>query len=177
MSIRVEKIRVIKDVEQFAAELEVFALAKSNFLMHSEIPVLKPRTAADGSLRSVVEVAERRVLEIVRIKPETAVGLGIQLLERSHQRWCFGTQEENTCDQFVVIFGVQANRESALELRNARNRPVINQLAHEPFVLGDRQLPIVADDETLFRVEDRRRPASCEIKRIECFLERRAVID
>ena len=131
----------------------------------------RPTPTANRALCTGVKLTQRRILEIVRIKPETAAGLRIQLLERRHPLRGLRTEKENAGDQLVVVLGVEADWKPALELRDPRNCPVVQQFALKAFVLGDGKLPGVADDETLRRVEQRKSSARLGIKRVECFLK------
>ena len=118
MTVRVIEIRVIENIEELGAELEIALFVKGKFLVHCEIPIFKARTAADGALGSVVELTEWWVSEVIRIKPEAAIRLWILFLEWRDAAGRFGTQEENAGGQLGIVFSIEANGETTLELRN-----------------------------------------------------------
>src|SRR5579885_2099280 len=93
--------------------------------------------------------------------------LRVENLRRSssHLR-CARTEEEQAADQLVVVFSLDSNRKAALELDDARQLPVIQQLASDPVIFANRHIPHIIDHETLFGIEQRQRSASLVVERI-----------
>ena len=105
--------------------------------MNREVPIRESRTAANSALSSVVELAQRRVLKIIRIEPvsrrrksERRISFpGVQLLKRRNQTGGLGAQEEEAIDELGIVLGIQANGKTALELGDAGERPIIQKLS------------------------------------------------
>ena len=65
--------------------------------MDREVPLVKPRAAADAALRADIEVTELGILKVVGVEPKAAVGLGVELLKRCYLLRRFGQ------DAWVVV--------------------------------------------------------------------------
>ena len=92
-------------------------------------------------------------------------------LQRTDQTGRLGSKEKEAVDQFRLVLGIETDGESALELRDAGDFPVVDDTAGKALPLRDGKLPIVADYETLLRVEKRESAAGVEIEWIERFFK------
>ena len=171
ITVRVGKIRMIENVEEFGPELHVTRFRERDLLVHREIPILQAWSAADGALRSIVKLAERWIGKVTRAKPKVAIRFWIQLREWRHQAGCFCADKKIAIDQLVIVGGGQANRESALKLCDPRNCPVIQNLACQALMLRQWQLPVIADHKALRRVEQGQRAVGIEVVWIESLFE------
>src|SRR5580692_4300756 len=145
MTVWIVKISMVENVEDLRPELEILVFGYRNFLVDREVPLVKPRTAADAALRADIEVTELGILKVVGVEPKTATGLWVQFLKWRHLLRRFGAKKEDAGNQFVVVFGIQTNGKTALKLGNTGDGPVIQNLPSKTFVLRYRQLPVVAD--------------------------------
>ena len=58
VTVGIIEIGVVEEIENLPAELEVLAFSDRDFLVNSEVPLLEPRTAADTTLRSDIELTQ-----------------------------------------------------------------------------------------------------------------------
>ena len=49
VAIRIQKLRMVKDVKELGAEFEVLAFSKRRDLLHGEVEIVDPRSAAEST--------------------------------------------------------------------------------------------------------------------------------
>src|SRR5437879_407071 len=79
--------------------------------------------------------------------------------------------------QLEVTLGRNPDWEAGLKSCDSGQSPTIENFAGEALLLGDWQLPIVAEDEAVARVKERQRAVGPEIEGIEQVLKARSVVD
>src|SRR5262249_40556054 len=84
--------------------------------------------------------------------------------------------KEKAAELFDVVRRGDANRKSGLQRNDARRLPAAQQRALESLILRHRQLPNVAENETVPRVVKRRAVGGIEVQRIEGAFEAGGII-
>src|SRR5947209_11382336 len=121
--------------------------ATKNRSLRTQI-VRKPRNRVEGLTGAIFR-------EAVGIKIIVLVRLRLQSME-----WCdlvrfSGKFEIEAIHQLIVCQGGNLNGESSLKSCDTRDSPAIKQLTFGPSKFACRQLPVVAEDKPMTRVERR----------------------
>src|SRR5215469_519875 len=69
VSVRIVELRLVKDVKNVGAELEVARFRNCNSLGHRQVPLILSGTTADRT-RCRRELSERRISKLARVKIE-----------------------------------------------------------------------------------------------------------
>src|SRR6516225_6714147 len=141
VAVRVHKLRVIEQVEEFGAELKLRALADGRVLEQRKVEVVNPGTATDGSRRISDDAELSRLSKARRIKGVMIGTPRIELAKRRRDVWLARRQEGEAVLELEVGIGSDADGEAALKDRNPRNGPAIGELSGGAAELRNRQLP------------------------------------
>src|SRR5579863_9634372 len=95
MSVGIVEIRMVENIEYLRPELEETAFIYGEFLVDRKVPLVEPGTAADTALSTDIKVTQLRILKVVRVEPESAVGLWVKFLERGYLLGRFGAKKED----------------------------------------------------------------------------------
>ena len=176
VAVGLKKLRVIKHIEDFAAELNPIALANLCLL---EPTSLVEAPGPQQIVRGAFPTASRQspCVESAGVETQISRPARIELLERTNQVRFAGSLEIETGEQLIVVLLRNSDRESRLECGDAGKRPAVEQLFLKSLILRDRQLPVVAEDEAVPRVEERRCAPALGVERVEQTLEGRGVIE
>src|SRR5579864_6244825 len=101
----------------------------------------------------------------------------VQPMEGRNEVRRAGRGKVNTTGKFAVVAVLDMNRETRLELGDARNRPVIQELAFRSRKLGDWQLIIIADNKALARVIQGKTAGGARVEGVEEVLKTRCLVD
>ena len=184
-------VAVVEGVEQFAAEIQRYVLVQLERALNVHIPGLKPaaveRVARNGvrGMRSVsrndpVNGVGRDHFAGIAGVPETRAGAEVAarhaiepgVIERVCRDRCLRVAEHGTIVAdtvaVAVISSFDVHRAPGLELRDARECPVVHDVAdnlHGAFGVPHARLPDVSQGQALPVVISRRTPIGCSTGR------------
>src|SRR5258708_3005973 len=180
ISIRVEELCVIEDVEELSPEVNVHCFGYRDRLQDGKITLAEVRPAADRTL-SVSECPQQRgviapengarraggsavisgiLRETIGVEVIVSVRLRLQGTERCNLRRLAWQFEIKAIHQLVIGQRRDLDGESRLKSSDARDGPPVQQLAGCPAVFAERQFPVIAKDDSVTSVKRRQRTAS-----------------
>src|SRR6266478_23864 len=176
--VRLEELRVVELVEQFAAKLQFEALADRRHLQESDFPVVDSRPATNRARRVADGAGRHGVLrECAGIKSQISRPARIEFLERRRHIWLPRSLEIEAGLQLDVVLFRNADGEARLERRDSGHRPAVERLALETFVLRNRHFPVIAQNEAVPCIEQREGAVPLGIYRVHQALKRGCVVD
>src|SRR6516162_9227220 len=117
IAVRVHKLGVIEQVEEFGAELKLGAFADRRVLEQRKIEAVNPGTATDGSRRISDDAELSRLSKARRIKSVMIGTPRIELAKRGYDVWLARRQEGEAVLELEVGIGSDADGEAALKDR------------------------------------------------------------